>query len=87
MDYDSIMTVTVEEAKANLAEIIAKVEAGAEILIARNKECPTVKLVSVPPKASRLVQHPEMAKALVIHDHAALAKPLPPEEWGDLTDR
>jgi len=81
------MTVTVEEAKTNLREFIAKVEAGEEILIAREKENPTVKLVPLNPKSSRLAQHPVLAKALLIHDNDALVKPLAPEEWGALGDR
>jgi len=80
------MTVTVEEAKANLSQIVAKAEAGEEIMIGLEKDHPTVKLVPLVPKGPRFTPHPELAKVMVIHDHEALVKPLPPEEWGGLAD-
>ncbi|WCT74053.1 type II toxin-antitoxin system prevent-host-death family antitoxin [Sphingomonas naphthae] len=42
-------TVTVHEAKTHLSRLIAEVEAGGEVVIARGKE-PVVKLVAVKPK-------------------------------------
>lgn len=80
------MTVTIEEAQANLPGIIAKAEAGEDVLIAPNGGSPTVKLVPVAPRASRLSQHPELKGSLKILDHDALVKPLPPEEWGWLAE-
>ena len=81
------MTVTVEEAKANLPQIIAKAEAGEEILIAHEQGRPTVKLVPLAPKASRLTRHPDLAGSTKTHDPSALLKPLPIEDWGELADR
>jgi len=78
------VTLTVEEAKADFLQLFAKAEAGEEILIAREKEPPSVKLVPFSAKPSRLTPHPTLSKALVILDDAALVKPLPPAEWGDL---
>jgi hypothetical protein len=43
---------------------------------------PAVKLVAVGATGSRLAQNPEVKGALRILD-----KPLPPEEWGELTER
>lgn len=80
------MTLTIEEAQANLPGLIAKAEAGEEVFIASNGGKPSVKLVSVTPKPSRLTQHPELKGSLKILDHDALVKPLPPEEWGDLAN-
>ena len=46
-------TVTIHEAKTNLSRLIAAVEAGEEVIIARGKT-PTVKLVPVAPKPRRV---------------------------------
>jgi len=81
------MTLTIEEVKANLSQIIAKAEAGEEVLIAREKDHPTVKLVSLLPRGSRLNRHPDLIGSTKTHDPSALVTPLPPEEWGDLADR
>ena len=81
------MTVTLEEVQTKLAQIIARAEAGEEILIARPPERPTVKLVAVSPAGKRLTRHPDLIGSTVTHDPAALSHPLPPEEWGDLADR
>lgn len=45
-------TVTVHVAKTNLSRLLAEVEAGGEVVIARNKK-PIAKLVSVDAKAKR----------------------------------
>ncbi len=78
------MTVTLEEAQANLPGFVAKAAAGEEVVIAARSGQSAVKLVSVAGTGSRLAQRPEMKGALTILDHEALLKPLPPGEWGEL---
>jgi prevent-host-death family protein len=78
------MTVTIEEAKASLAQILARAQAGEEVLIGPDASHPVAKLVPVSTKDSRLARHPDLAGSTQTHDPAALLKPLPPEEWGDL---
>lgn len=78
------MTVTLEEAQANLPGFLEKAAAGEEVVIAARSGQPAVKLVSVAGTGSRLVQRPEMKGTLTILDHEALLKPLPPGEWGEL---
>ncbi len=80
------MTITVAEAQTKLAQIIARAEAGEEILIGREAGRPAVKLVPVPAIPTRLTRHPDLAGSTVTHEPAALIQPLPPEEWGDLAD-
>ena len=46
-------TVTIHEAKTNLSKLIARVEAGEEILIARNKQ-PVARLTSLPKSKKKL---------------------------------
>ena len=46
-------TVTIHQAKTNLSRLIAEVEAGGEIVIARNKE-PVARLVPIHSKANRI---------------------------------
>jgi prevent-host-death family protein len=81
------MTVTLEEAQADLPGILARAVAGEEVVIATAGGQPAVKLVSVAANGSRLVQDPQVKSALTILDHEALLKPLPPEEWGELAER
>ena len=81
------MTVTLEEAQANLPGIVAKAAAGEEVFIATPGGPPVVKLVSTAANGSRLAQDPQVKGALTILDHEALLKPLPPEEWGELAAR
>jgi len=81
------VTITISQAKAKLPEIIAKAEAGEEVLIADDQNHPTVKLVPITPKAGRLTRHPELVGSTKTLDPAALVKPLPPEAWGDLGNR
>ena len=81
------MTVTLEEAQANLPGIVAKAAAGEEVVIATGSGRPPVKLVAVAANGSRLAQHPQVKGALAILDHEALVNPLPPEEWGELVKR
>jgi prevent-host-death family protein len=81
------MTVTVEEAQAKLAQIIARAEAGEEVLIAREAQRPTVKLVPLAAEGTRLHRHPDLIGSTTTHDPSALVHPLPPEEWGELADQ
>ncbi len=81
------MTVSLEEAQANLAEIVAKAVTGEEVFIATGSGKPVVKLVAVAVNGSRLAQNPQVKGALTILDHEALVKPLPSEEWGELAKR
>jgi len=78
------VTLTVQEANAAFLQLVAKAEAGEEILIGREKGLPSVKLVPVSAKPSRLTPHPTLSKALIILDQEALVNPLPPADWGDL---
>jgi len=79
------MTVTVEEAKANMASILVKAQAGEEVIIGLDALHPVAKLVPLSAKSSRLSRHPDLAGSTCTHDTAALVNPLPPEEWGALT--
>jgi len=81
------MTFTLDEAKTKLAQIIAQVEAGEEIFIAREPGHPAVKLVPLSSGGARLTRHPDLIGSTVTHDPVALVQPLPLEEWGDLADR
>lgn len=81
------MTVTLEEAQADLPGIVAKAVAGEEVVIATSGGQSAVKLVSVAASGSRLAQRPEVKGGLTILDHEALLKPLPPQEWGELAER
>jgi len=81
------MTVTVAEAQTNLAQIIARAEAGEEVFIGREPDHPAVKLAPLAPVRARLARHSDLIGSTVTHDPAALVQPLPPEEWGSLADR
>jgi len=81
------MTISVPEAQTKLAQIIARAEAGEEILIGREADHPTVKLVPIPAVQTRLTRHPDLIGSTVTHDPAALVQPLPPEEWGGMAGR
>ncbi len=80
------MTVTLDEAQASLAQLMSKAAAGEDVFITALGEQTSVKLVPVAAPKSRLPQHPDLKGSLIILDHDALVKPLPPEEWGDLAD-
>ena len=81
------MTVTIEEAKVSLAQILARAQAGEEVLIGQDASHPLAKLVPISAKKSRLARHPDLVGSTKTHDPAALVKPLPPEEWGELAGR
>ena len=69
--------VTIHQAKTNLSKLIARAEAGEEIMIARGKE-PVVKLIPVAPtKAQRA---PGRLKGLVNIPDSFFFDPLPEEE-------
>jgi antitoxin (DNA-binding transcriptional repressor) of toxin-antitoxin stability system len=76
--------VTIEEAKASLAQILARAQAGEEVLIGPDVGHPVVKLVPVSAEQSRLARHPDLVGSTQTHDPSALLKPLPSEEWGQL---
>jgi antitoxin (DNA-binding transcriptional repressor) of toxin-antitoxin stability system len=78
------MTVTLEEAKDSLAQILARAQAGEEVFIGMDLDHPMVKLVPITSTTSRLDRHPDLVGSTTTHDPEALVKPLPPEEWGDL---
>ena len=80
------MTLSIEEAQANLPGLIAKAEAGEEVFIATNGGQPAVKLVPVAREPSRLTQHPDLIGSTKVLDPEAFTKPLPPEEWGWLAE-
>lgn len=80
------MTLTIEEAQTNLLGLIAKAEAGEDVFIATTAGKPSVKLVPVTPKPSRLAQHPDLIGSTKVLDPEAFTKPLPPEEWGWLAE-
>ncbi len=80
------MTITLNEALAALPALIAKAEAGEEILISPKPGKPTVKLVAVAPPFDPLKPHPELVGSVTYLD-PGWTQPLPPEEWGDLADR
>ncbi len=81
------MTVTLEEAKVSLALILARAQAGEEVMIGPDASHPLAKLVPISPKESRLARHPDLAGSTQTHDPAALVKPLPPKDWGELATR
>jgi antitoxin (DNA-binding transcriptional repressor) of toxin-antitoxin stability system len=81
------MTVTLEEAQADLPAIVAKAATGEDVFIAAGSGHPAVKLVAVAANGSRLAQDAQVKGGLTILDHEALVKPLPPEEWGELARR
>ena len=84
------MTVTIQQAEAGLAQIIAQAQAGEEIFIGSDAMHPVAKLVPLAANGSvrsHLARHPDLAGSTATLDPDALVKPLPPEEWGDLADR
>ena len=80
------MTVTIDEAQANLARIVGKAAAGEDVVIAAHGGHPAVKLVPVRSEVSRLTRHPDLVGSTKVLDPEALTQPLPPEEWGGLTE-
>ena len=68
-------TVNVHEAKTNLSRLLAQVEAGEEVIIARNGK-PVARLVSCKPKGK---PKPGVLKGL-IHIDDSFLDPLPEEE-------
>ena len=70
-----MVTVNVHEAKTNLSRLLARVEAGEEIIIARNGK-PVARLERVQPRAKR---QPGRWKGLISIDDSFF-DPLPEEE-------
>ena len=80
------MTVTLEEARANLPQFVNQATAGEEIVIVVGKVGPSVRLVPVASKASRLTRHPDLIGSTRVFDSDALTQPLPGETWGWLAE-
>ena len=73
-------TVNVHEAKSQLSRLLAQVEAGEEVVIARNGK-PVAQLVACKPKRKR---QPDTLKGIISIDERFF-EPLPEEElelWG-----
>ena len=70
-------TVTIHEAKTHLSKLIARVEAGEEIVIARGKE-PVARLTPV--ARHRLIPKPGYLRGKVTVPEAFFFDPLPEEE-------
>jgi prevent-host-death family protein len=68
--------ITIHAAKSNLSRLLARVEAGEEIILARGK-LPVARLVPYPKRASR--RQFGALKGLVTVD-PAFFEPLPPDE-------
>ncbi len=85
--YSDCMTVTLDEAQANLARIISQAVAGEDVVITANNSGASVKLVPVQKGLSRLARHPDLIGSTKTLDSNALTKPLPAEEWGGLAER
>lgn len=81
------VTITVAEAQANLAPVIAQAQAGEEVIISGENNRRAVKLAPPTPVHGRLARHPDLIGSTTIHDPDALVRPLPLGEWGDLPDR
>ncbi len=67
--------VNIHEAKTHLSRLVARVEAGEEVIIARNGE-PVAQLVRCKPAAKR---QPDVLKGKVVIPHSFF-DPLPDEE-------
>lgn len=70
-----MVTVNVHEAKTNLSRLLKQVEAGEEIVIARNGK-PVARLISCKPRRKR---QPDIFKGRVVIDDSFF-DPLPEEE-------
>lgn len=69
-------TVNVHEAKNNLSKLLVKVEAGEEVVIARNGK-PVARLISCKLKGKR---QPDILKGQIDIDDSFFFDPLPEEE-------
>jgi antitoxin (DNA-binding transcriptional repressor) of toxin-antitoxin stability system len=85
--YNTGMTVTLEEAQTKLPQIIRQATAGEEVFIVSPAGGPTVKLVPIAVKGSRLAQHPDLIGSTQVFDEQALTQPLPAEDWAGLAER
>ena len=80
------MIVSLEEAQAKLPQIIRQATAGEDVFIVSPSGGPTVKLVHVVAKSSRLAQHPDLIGSTKVLDEQALTQPLPAEDWAGLAE-
>ena len=71
-----MVTVNVHEAKTNLSRLLAQVEAGEEVVIARNGS-PVARLVRVRPRGKR---QPGSLRGKISFDDSVFFDPLPEEE-------
>lgn len=69
-------TVNVHEAKTNLSRLLAQVEDGEEVIIARSGK-PVARLISCKPKGKR---QPDILKGQIDIDDSFFFDPLPEEE-------
>lgn len=74
------MTVTIDEAQANLARILNQAVAGQEVVITSANGGAAVKLVPVRTQPSRLARHPDLIGSTTTLDSQALTQPLATEE-------
>ncbi|MCE7874713.1 type II toxin-antitoxin system Phd/YefM family antitoxin [bacterium CPR1] len=75
-----MITVNVHEAKTRLSQLLAQVEAGEDVVIAR-AGTPVARLVAVVPEKRKRILGRDDGIIEVPDDFDA---PLPPEVWGDL---
>jgi|GEM_PF-631175 len=81
-----VMTVTLEEAQRKLPQFIRQASAGEGVFIVSPAGGPTVQLVHVEMKSSRLSRHPDLAGSTKVLDEQALTQPLPAEDWAGLAE-
>jgi prevent-host-death family protein len=72
-----MIEVNVHEAKTNLSRLLAQVEAGEEVIIARSGE-PVAKLVAVPKPSKKRVLGADRGRVEVSED---FDDPVDPETW------
>jgi antitoxin (DNA-binding transcriptional repressor) of toxin-antitoxin stability system len=69
------MTVTLEEAQAQLPQIVRRATAGEDVFIAASGGTSAVKLVPVSTPSSRLARHPDLIGSTKVIEEDALTKP------------
>jgi prevent-host-death family protein len=72
-----MIEVNIHEAKTHLSRLLARVEAGEEIIIARNGE-PVAKLVAVPKAPTKRVLGADRGAVIISED---FDDPVDPETW------
>ena len=81
------MIYTVHKAKSRFSQLLREAEAGREVLIARGRGTePEFRIVALTGtgRTSRMEPDPALKRGAVVPGPDVLAKPLPPDEWGDL---